>query len=258
MKIIPTIRRRALIIHYSGSGANHLNGVRIDIANINQFLCSDCGGAWEDDEITIAPNNCSAVWLENYFKNSGLVDYHLIFYSGHGSYDEEEGPIYWLNNEEVIYNAWLQEQIGDNAAMLISDSCQVIEELQKGGILESRSFSSTGLATDRVKCRRLYNDVLRKLPHGMFVTASSVSPGEEAAEDDIYGGYYIHSLLQSAKDIILNEEFQNGVYGIGYIHSLASEEVEQLSKGKQTPYLKGYTRSSQPPFIVKLRPERLM
>ena len=256
---MPTVRRKALIIHYSGDTSTYLKGVAVDVENISKFLRSDFGGAWENDEITIASNNCTAEWLENYFKNAGLVDYHLIFYSGHGSYDEEKGPIYWLNDEEGIYNTWLQERIGDNAAaMLISDSCQVIEELQKGGVLESRSFSATGLATDKVRCKKLYNDALRKLPKGMFVTASSVSPGEEAFEDDIYGGYYIHSLLQSAKNIIQDEEFPNGVYGIGYIHSLASDELEQLSKGKQTPYLRGYTRSSQPPFIVKFIPERLM
>ena len=92
----------------------------------------------------------------------------------------------------------------------------------------------------------------------MFVTASSVSPGEEAAENSKFGGYYIYSLLHAAKDIVQNQEYQNGIYGIGYIHSLAAEQVKRLSTGKQTPYIEGYTRSSQPPFIVKLRPERLI
>ena len=259
MKIIPAVRRKALIIHNSGDASNFLKGVSVDIANIRRFLLCDYGGAWEDKEITVAPDNCTAEWLEDYFRNAGLVDYFLIFYTGHGSYDKEKGPIYWLNHNEGIYNVWLQDRIDENTTtMLISDSCQVIEKLEKGGILELRTFSAVDLETDRAKCRKLYNDVLRKLPKGMFVTASSVSPGEEAAENSKFGGYYIHSLLQTAKDIVQNQEHPNGVYGIGYIHSLAAEQVKQLSAGKQTPYIEGYTRSSQPPFIVKLRPEKLI
>lgn len=259
MKIIPAVRRKALIIHNSGDVSNFLKGVSVDIVNIRNFLLSDYGGAWEDNEITVAPNNCTAKWLEDYFRNAGLVDYYLIFYTGHGSYDEEKGPIYWLNHNEGIYNAWLQAQIDENTTtMLISDSCQVIEKLEKGDILESRTFSAVDLEIDRAKCRELYSDALRKLPKGMFVTASSVSPGEEAAENSKFGGYYIYSLLHAAKDIVQNQEYPNGIYGIGYIHSLATEQVKRLSAGKQTPYIEGYTRSSQPPFIVKLRPERLI
>lgn len=165
MKIIPAVRRKALIIHNSGDASHFLKGVSVDIANICRFLLSNYGGAWEDNEITVAPDNSTAEWLENYFRNAGLVDYYLIFYTGHGSYDEEKGPVYWLNHNEGIYNAWLQDWIGENTTtMLISDSCQVIEELEKGGILESRTFSAVDLETDRAKCRKLYNDVLRKLP----------------------------------------------------------------------------------------------
>lgn len=259
MKIIPAVKRKALIIHNSGDASNFLKGVSVDIANIRRFLLSDYGGAWEDNEITVAPDNCTAKWLEDYFINAGVVNYYLIFYTGHGSYNEEKGPIYWLNHNEGIYNAWLQDRIDENTTtMLISDSCQVIEKLGKGGILESRTFSSVDLETDRAKCRELYNDALRKLPKGMFVTASSVSPGEEAEENSKFGGYYIHSLLQTAKDIVQNQEYSNGIYGIGYIHSLAAGQVTQLSAGNQTPYIEGYTRSSQPPFIVKLRPQKLI
>lgn len=253
------MRRKALIIHYAGNASNFLKGVSVDITNIRRFLLSDFGGAWENNEITVAPDNCTSEWLEKYFSNAGLVDYYLIFYTGHGSYDEEKGPIYWLNQDEGIYKAWLQDRIGENATtMLITDSCQVIEKLEKGGILESRTFSAGDLLIDRAKCRRHYNDVLRKLPKGMFVTASSVSPGEEAAESSELGGYYIHSLLHYAKDIVEKQEYQNGVYGIGYIHTLAANQVEKIAAGKQTPSINGYTRSSQPPFIVKLRPERLI
>ena len=253
------MRRRALILHYAGDVTNYLTGVSADIENIKNFLRSNYGGAWEDSEITVTPNNSSVNDLKCYFNESvESTYYYLIFYTGHGSYIEGKGSIYWLNNQEYINDAWLQNCIGKKAAaMLISDSCQVIEKLQEGGILEQRSFSVETLKSVREECRVLYNETLRKLPSGMFVTASSVSPGEEAAEDSKLGGYYIHSLLQAAKKVVQNNKHQNGIYGIGYIHSLAYEQVEQLSNGKQTPYLKGYTRSSQPPFVVKIIPSRL-
>lgn len=251
--INPTLRRKALIIHNHGTKSKYLHGVDHDVQNIPQFLKSDFGGAWEDYEITIAPNNCSVKWLEDFFmQHNGIVDYYLLFFVGHGSYDPSIGPIYWLSEEENISNLWLKRQVADTPTMLITDSCYVIEKLQQGGIMESRTFSSQSAQNHRVKCKKAYNDQLRKLPRRSFTTASSVMPGEEAGENSEKGGYYIISLLEACHEIIKSDDAENAVYGIGFIHYIASKTVNQLSKGQQTPYLEGYTRTSQPPFLVKL------
>ena len=67
MIIMRAMRRRALILHYAGDVTNYLTGVSADIENIKNFLHSNYGGAWEDSEITVAPNNSSVNDLKCYF-----------------------------------------------------------------------------------------------------------------------------------------------------------------------------------------------
>lgn len=86
----------------------------------------------------------------------------------------------------------------------------------------------------------------------MFVTATSTSVGEEANDDPRRGGLYTQSLLSTCKELLEDPNEENGIYGIGYIHYLASQKVENISDDKQHPELYGYTRSHQPPFLVKL------
>lgn len=253
MKIIRPLRRRCLIIQNPGGISDSLPGVSKDIKTLLAFLKSNCGGAWNDNEITIMPSNATLSMIQDYFTAAlGLVDYFLIVFTGHGAYDEEYGPIYYLKNEECFNAFWLKEQVSHIPTMLITDSCQCINTLEKGGILEHRSFSAIADGTLRSEYRRQYNNFLRSLPRDMFVIAASVSPGEEAGEDSNLVGYYLSSLIDVSRKIFNDDESEKEIYGIGYIHHLASEEVERLSKGKQTPYLEGYTRSHQPPFMLKL------
>lgn len=253
MKVIPPLRRKCLIIQNPGGISDSLPGVKKDIKTFPSFIKSNCGGAWNDDEITVMPPNVSLSMIEKFFRDStGDVDYFLIVFTGHGSFDEEYGPIYYLKNGNYFNRDWLKEQVCHVPTMFITDSCQCIESLEKGGILEHRSFSAITDGAQRMNYRRQYNNFLRELPRDMFVTAASVSPGEEAGEDSNLGGFYISSLVDVSRSVFNDEDSEKGIYGIGYIHSLASEEVERLSDGKQTPYLEGYTRSHQPPFMIKL------
>lgn len=247
------INRQALIIHNAGDTKDKLNGVAIDIENIKRFLTSNYGGAWADDEIVVAPDGCSLEYLKIFFlRKSRFVNYYMIFFVGHGCYDMAKGPVYGLPNGWGISREWLKQQTYGKPTLLITDSCQCIERLKEGGKLrESKTFSWVSDSVERQKYRKAYDEILSGLPRSMFVTASSVSPGEEAGENDAIGGYYIHSLIDAAKGIIDSRESQLGVYGIGYIHFLASAKVRHLSQEKQTPLLEGYTRSHQPPFMVK-------
>lgn len=247
------IRRQALIIQNPGETKDFRAGVLKDVSNFSDYLISNIGGAWECEEITIAPIDADIDWIENYFKKTkNITDYYLILFTGHGDYDEQNGPRCYLMNGDWFNHAWLKQQVACVPTLFLTDSCQGIEKLNEGGTLGQRSFSSICDTTRRFLYRNKYDEILISLPIGMFVVGSSVSPGEYAEENPAEGGHYIVSLVKAAKDTNLNSLSKPGVYGITYLHMLATEKVKVLSKGKQTPYLEGYNRSFQPPFMVKL------
>lgn len=247
------IRRQALIIQNSGQAKDYIGGVLKDVVNFYKYLHSNIGGGWKSEEITIAPINCTISWLEEYFKRfSDVTDYFLILFTGHGSYDSDHGAKCFLQNGEFFRHSWLERQVSIVPTLFLTDSCQGIEKLNEGGMIGQRTFSTTGDSERRSLCREKYDEVLKTLPLGMFVVGSSVSPGEYAEENPNEGGYYVSSLISEANRIGKDISANSGVYGIAYIHNLAAEQVKTLSKGKQTPYLEGYNRSFQPPFMVKL------
>ncbi|MDE6697301.1 MAG: caspase family protein [Muribaculaceae bacterium] len=247
------IRRNALIIQNPGEASDFRQGVLHDVERFCKFLTSNAGGGWENNEITVMPADCTVDGIEEYFnRTSSVTDYYLILFTGHGSYREDSGPICWLMNGEGFTHSWLEEKVAGVPTLFLTDSCQGIDKFNEGGKIKQRTFSSVTDSTDRQSYRRVYDDKLRNLPGGMFVVGSSVSPGEYAKEDPKAGGYYLISLLSEANKINKDSSAESGVYGIAYIHMLASEKVETLSKGRQTPYLEGYNRSFQPPFMVKL------
>lgn len=247
------IRRNALIIQNPGAASDYRAGVLKDASRFSEYLQSNIGGAWESEEITVAPIGCSVSWIEDYFRSTvANTDYYLILFTGHGNYNEKTGPRCYLLNGEWFNHAWLEQQVSGVPALFLTDSCQGIEKLEEGGIFYQRSFSAKGDSSQRPQYRQKYDDVLRTLPAGMFVVGSSVSPGEYAGEDPNVGGYYVISLISEARHINKDSSAKSGVYGIAYIHMLAADLVETLSKGRQTPYLEGYNRTFQPPFMVKL------
>ena len=247
------IRRKALIIQNPGKASDFRQGVLHDVERFCKFLTSNAGGAWEDNEITVMPADCSVNNIEEYFnRTSNSTDYYLILFTGHGSYQEDKGPICWLMNGDGFNHAWLEEKVSGVPTLFLTDSCQGIEKLNEGGKIRKRIFSAVTDSTDRQLYRKEYDDKLRNLPKGMFVVGSSVSPGEYAEEDPKVGGYYVISLLTEARKKNMDSSAKSGVYGIAYIHMLAAKKVETLSKGRQTPYLEGYNRTFQPPFMVKL------
>ena len=253
MKRMNRVRRRALIIQNPGDTSEFRRGVLVDARRFPEYLVSCMGGAWEEEEITVAPIRCSLSWIENYFRQTvSETDYYLILFTGHGDYSLYFGPRCYLLNGQCFTHAWLEEKTEGIPTLFLTDSCQGIESLNEGGKIERKTFSAVQDSIKRPLYRQYYDEQLRKLPSGMFVVGSSVSPGELADEDTRLGGHYVRSLLSTAAALYSNPRELSGIYCIAYIHMLAEEKVKELSEGEQTPYITGYTRSCQPPFMIKL------
>ena len=246
------MKRRVLIIQNPGTIKEPLDGVKVDVREMRGYLHSLAGGAWENDEITILPPDTEVESIRDFFNaNNRDVQYYLIYFTGHGSYSESSGSKYWLANDTVFTLDNLKDWVNDIPTLFINDCCQGVEPLNES-VAERKLFSITADANEREKYRNAYNDIIRRLSKGSFCVASAASLDEEAGESSVKGGYYTSALLSQAKHLFTNPEINPGVYMITCIHSLAASQVEERTNGSQIPEISGYTRTSAPPFMVKL------
>lgn len=250
-KSITPVKRCAILIGNDRWGGDYLGGVSKDMDNMKQFLLSPYGGAWSNTEIFdfVKPISHDSI-LQIINKATREYEYLFIYFSGHGELSRYGDPLFVLPGGEEISLSEIKQQSLSRPVLMISDSCQGIPNYADGGILtESRKLFSSTNAVKEFKARRDFDKCLRDLPP-MFTYATAVSPGQYAS-DSSNGGLYSYKLLEVCREIIEGKE-QTGVYGICYPHSLASRMVNLRSKGTQVPYICGYNRTYQPPFLVKL------
>lgn len=186
-------KRRAILIAASGEGHNYLQGVQYDIFNFNQFLQSDQGGKWYQNEITIlydpTPYEVRATLIDSYF------DYHFVYFSGHG-YLDGETQMLCLKGGDVSENSLVLQ--GTPRQTIIMDACRnyldppagVLNGIETGDILEHFTGSQT---------RDIMDDYILSSPSGLqvaYATRIGIS-----ARDTTYGGYFTSELLQNAWDL---------------------------------------------------------
>lgn len=246
------VKRMAILIGNDKWGGDFLPGVRHDMDAMKTFLQSPAGGAWLSEQIfDIVKPICKESFLNCLRKavEEGF-DYFFIYFGGHGELSRTNVPLFVLPGGDSIGLDEIQAVLSTKPVFMISDSCQGIPEYREGGLLnESQRLFSTGGVVDNFRAQRAFDKELRKLPP-MFTYASAVSYGQYAGDTDS-GGLYTQSLLDSCADILKSNQ-ENGVYGICYPHTIAAQEVLSRSGGKQRPSIRGYNRTYQPPFLVKL------
>lgn len=264
------MKRRALIIGNMGiensCQSTFVEGVTDDLANFYKFIRSDNGGAWNRDEVIFCrPNTINRTELLNVIsdeRSKGEVDYWLVFFSGHGWADRAgESYLEVCPREKGDCDISLTDfmgALGRSRVLLISDACRAIPIYESGGKLPIvKSFSdSVKEETDyRKECRRIYNQKIASLPANTIYSGLSCMFGETSRDSGVYGGEYIHAVIEKAKECIAfekskgNSEERITTYAYSFVHSLASPIVLAKTSGTQTPVYRG-PKTWQPPFCV--------
>lgn len=251
IKRFSPVKRCAILIGNDRWGGDYLGGVSKDMDNMKQFLLSPYGGAWSSKELFDFVRPISHNSMLQIIRNATKeYEYLFIYFSGHGELSRYGDPLFVLPGGEEISLSEIKQNCSSKPVLMISDSCQGIPNYADGGILtESRKMFSATNAVKGFKARRDFDKYLRNLPP-MFTYATAVSPGQYAS-DSSNGGLYSYKLLDVCREIIEGND-ETGVYGICYPHTLASRMINLRSKGTQVPYISGYNRTYQPPFLVKL------
>ena len=100
------------------------------------------------------------------------------------------------------------------------------------------------------QCRRCFDDKISKCSNGIVVQ-HSCSPGQTSGDDDLYGGYYISSILDSAEEWVKDKinQIQSGYYKT---YSVVQSHIDAKSKTEQKAGAKG---KIQKPYIEKTKSE---
>lgn len=246
------VKRIAILIGNDRWGGDFLPGVKHDMDAMKTFLISPAGGAWHPNQIFEVVSKISKQSFVNclYKAIEEEYDYFYIFFGGHGELSRTNVPLFILPGGDAIGLNEIQAILSTKTVLMISDSCQGIPGYKNGGVLnESQRLFSTGGVVENFRAQIAFDKELRKLP-AIVTYASAVSYGQYASDTDS-GGLYTQSLLDACADILKSNQ-ENGVCGICYPHTVAANTVISRTDGKQRPTISGYSRTYQPPFLVKL------
>lgn len=169
------------------------------------------------DEITEA--------LDDYFEQLTSNDNLLIFYAGHGYWDEKFKQGYWLAADANRENrgTWLSNgtirdyirAIPSNHTLLVTDACF------GGGIFKSRSaFSNSSMAINQ----------LYKLPSRKAMTSGAMS---EVPDKSVFLQYLVKRLEHNTEKYLSSEQLFAS-FKIAVINNSSNGQVPQFGEIKET------------------------
>ncbi len=190
------MKRRALLIGCPGKGNGFLPGVKKDIENYKEYLKSNNGGKWYDDEI-ISLYDSSISSIESSLRKIKMEspDVVICVFSGHGSYSSlRDCRKLYIDNENYIYeNELLNLSLKQ---ITIIDTCAGIEHEP---IFDSAIiFSLEERANNLINYRKKYEDEVTKCGYqSIKLYACDVN---EYSSDTSKGGLYSYNLIKWAKN----------------------------------------------------------
>jgi len=163
--------------------------------------------------------------LEYYFDNITEDDNLLIFFAGHGYWDERFEQGYWLASDSKRNNrgTWLSNStirdymraIPSQHSLLITDACF------GGGIFKSRN----AFANASVAINKLY-----ELPSRKALTSGALS---EVPDKSVFIEYMIKRLQQNNQKYLSSEQLFAS-FKIAVINNSANSQVPQFGEVKET------------------------
>lgn len=189
------LRRRAILIGCGGEedSEEHLPGVRVDLETYWNFLNSDEGGAWDEDEITVLEDPSWGLAAANLLGGERF-HFTLVSFHGHGAYDPHRMKTQIQFGDGLLVDL-VQLRTGSQRELILTDSCRTLQErIPEGRIKIGADFGYEPNDQRRGSCRRLYDrGIARAEPGTSFVLGCGV--GEAADESPDGGGEFSSALV---------------------------------------------------------------
>ena len=243
------VTRKAILIG-APSVKPELPGVVKDINDIKDFLLSNKGGAWRNDEIVILVDKPLA-YINYIISLEKNTDYVFITCSGHG--EHRVGAQYGLGDTVMYLNE--NDTIAIDSVnpknkrhLVVVDVCRTFVRVKNA--LESFSESARvtlDYAQQTINYRKVFDDAVMLTTEGRIVTYSCEI--NQAAGDDGNGGVFTQALLDSVGKFRKNNNYLYGIVNIGDAFEVAKSETYRKNS-PQSPVLNAGRRRDFFPFAI--------
>lgn len=237
--------RRALIIYCTDTNSGHLNGPSYDNTNFRDYLTSNLGGNWRDNEILSLSNPSSQQVISAVTEFLNVADYTFTVFTGHGYLNTNDNNRQYLelsNTDISILSLKTKAQ----RQSLIIDAC-------RGYYTPARAITK-GFAdlyenfTDQSSTRQLFDNAVSRAESGWTILYAASK--NQTALDTGNGGAYLLSLLETAKSWEKNDN-NNNVLTLNTLHNIAKIYLHTNFETIQDPSLNTEKRQIYFPFAVK-------
>lgn len=233
------MKRIAIILSAPGGydkRTERLEGIVNDVDNWKNFLSSNIGGAWEEDEDEIIvindPTLDDIMNLRNLVKINNY-DFVFLAFSGHGAYDKTtKRNGYFINNKIIPEGYFLLDA---NRQLTIFDACRVPEDnifglecFSEEGVDIIKSLARLNEKEIRQLYKKAYNNSILKLPIHMEERLYSCSIGETAGDIGT-GGLFTVNLINAVRTI---SGVQDGIITTNKAFSKAKEDTINDRRGQ--------------------------
>jgi hypothetical protein len=242
------MKRKALIIYCDDTQSGSLKGPSHDNSNYRQFLKSNLGGGWYDDEIISLRNPSSydvAVTLRTHFK---YIDYSFVLFSGHGFINVDHNNLQYieLNDTDVSI---LSLRNDSPKQTLIIDACRGFYSPLKKSMENLLVDSYRAFTGDIQSTRKIYEDAIDNADQGWSILYAASE--NQTALDTPEGAAYLLSLL-SVSDVWKKSNSQNQILPLDSVHEGAKIYLTQNFTTTQRPSMAQEKRLRYFPFAVKI------
>lgn len=242
------ITRRAILIG-APSVKPELPGVTRDVEDIRNFLCSNKGGAWRQNEVLTLLDPTKMDVLKA-IRESEDIDYVFITCSGHGEHQIGASSlggqtVMHLNEKETISIDSVNPK--NRRHLVVVDVCRnlvkITAKLEKA--LESLSLRLE--STQYVDYRKAFDDAVMNTSEGRIVAYSCDI--NQSAGDDGNGGVFTQALLDSPTQFRKHANNNYGIVDINQAFERAKSETYRIN-APQSPVFNAGRRREFFPFAV--------
>jgi hypothetical protein len=238
------MERRALIIFCDNTESGSLSGPYRDYINFKNFLTSNLGGDWEEDEILPLRNPTKREVFDSIINFLDGADYTFTIFSGHGFMDRPGGKQFVELLDDSI--SILQLRTSAKRQTLIIDACRGFESDHR---TEQKTFGDIyeGFAGP-TSTRVIFDKAVMAAEQGLTVLYAASE--NETALDTPSGAAYLLSLLEVANGWSTSNEVDH-IIALKNIHLRASKYLFEHFDTIQQPKMNGEKRIRYYPFAVK-------
>jgi hypothetical protein len=241
------MNRKALIIYCTETDSGPLTGPKMDNNNIREYLKSDVGGQWDDDEI-ISLENPTISQVRRCIANEFVgVDYSFIVFSGHGYIDESDDKDYLeVANGDIPLSMLIPSVVPRQT--LIIDACRGYYSRIKDS--SQKSFSNLyEYFSGHPNTRPLFEDAVNQAEEGITVLYSANE--NQSSLDTNKGGAYIYSLLSICKEWEKSVKEKYVYLDLKDAHEEACDYLKRHFITNQKPTMNSEKRRTYYPIAVK-------